>query len=984
MKKGRKYVIIFAIRLLFLHIFLIFSIWIFAPLSKLGASGPGFIRMTAPGFMENRGQFVDETGEPLSGILFGMIGNSIRVYISRSGLHYFFTRFDSAGQKGDDFSGLFGQQVHSGSKQEPRQVSTHPLSMELVGSNPDPEIKREKMGFYYENFYLPHCPSGITNVPSFDQITMINVYPDIDWVIYRDGDFMKYDFVCHPGSDPSTIRMKWKGQSTLKTDENGNLVVTTVFGEIIEGAPISYLEGTGEKISSPFAISGNEVNFEIDYCGNHILRIDPQIVWATYYGGSDSDAAGEIDTDNFGNVYVAGGTYSTSGISFSGYQNAIAGNNDLFLVKFDTSGNRIWGTYFGGTGQELGGSCKCDNQFNIYLCSTTNSGSGIASGGHQNIYGGGTFDALLAKFDSSGFLKWSTYYGGNSEDIGTRCVTDDFENVYLCGSTQSFNAISYFGHQNSHGGGFNDGFLVKFDSSGLRKWATYYGGNKADFINSCDVDPVNHIYIFGNTSSTSGISYNGFQDTLGGNGLAFPPPDAFVAKFDPAGIRKWGTYKGGISSESCTNGVVSKDFGIYLLGYTPGTTGISFGGFQNSSGGGTFDAFVVKFDSSGNGLWGTYYGGPNGDLLRSATLDHIGNLIVCGWTGSLTSIASSGFQNNFGGSNSDCFLVKFGPAGNRIWGSYYGGNGSDYGGGCVADGQTGLYFSGNTDSQSGIAINGFQNTYGGGIADAFLARIQHCDHTADSISLNICDSLVSPSGKYIWKATGTWLDTIFNSSGCDSIMTFYVNVNQSSVAYDTVLACNSYTWPANGNTYLGSGNHSAILPNSAGCDSVINLSLNVIVVDTSIDDSANWIMANAAPAFYQWLDCGNSYLSIAGATNQSYFPSGSGSYAVQITQNGCVDTSACDSITILSTGQKLPSGNIKVFPNPNAGVFNLEISGLSGLAELIVWDSKGAQILLRNIAVPFREEVGMPGIAGIFTLGIRTRDGFLSRKFVVQ
>src|SRR5690349_20534927 len=98
------------------------------------------------------------------------------------------------------------------------------------------------------------------------------------------------------------------------------------------------------------------------------------------------------------------------------YQTALAGNYDALLVKFDSTGNRLWATYFGGSGLDQPLCSAVDAHGNIFIGGYTESASQISSAnGFQLTYGGGG-DAFLAKFSSSGVLKWSTYYGGSGQD----------------------------------------------------------------------------------------------------------------------------------------------------------------------------------------------------------------------------------------------------------------------------------------------------------------------------------------------------------------------------------------------------------------------------------------------------------------------------------------------------------------------------------------------------------------------------------------
>ena len=95
---------------------------------------------------------------------------------------------------------------------------------------------------------------------------------------------------------------------------------------------------------------------------------------------------------------------------------------------------RLWATYYGGTGWDNANSVACDASGNVYIAGTTNS-SNIASAGFQNVYGGGSYDAFLVKFDASGNRLWATYYGGTGADYGHSVACDALGNVYLAGYT---------------------------------------------------------------------------------------------------------------------------------------------------------------------------------------------------------------------------------------------------------------------------------------------------------------------------------------------------------------------------------------------------------------------------------------------------------------------------------------------------------------------------------------------------------------------
>ena len=323
--------------------------------------------------------------------------------------------------------------------------------------------------------------------------------------------------------------------------------------------------------------------------------------WGTYFEGNGNACT----TDASGNVYIVGLTNSTSGIATAGaHQTVMSGSGDAFLVKFNSSGVKQWGTYFGGassgaSGMEKGISCATDALGNVYMVGQTPSTSGIATtGAHQTIYGGGSCDAFLVKFNSSGVMQSGTYYGGAGVDIGYSCATDATGNVYLAGDTQqeflpaSSGMTTIGAHQSAYGGGYSDGFLVKFDSNGLRQWGTYYGGSLLDVSFSCATDASGNVYMSGNTQSSAGIATSGaHQTTLN---------DAFLVSFNSSGVRQSGTYYGGIKNV-CTSDASGN---VYMTGYTQSNSGIATAGAHQTANGnnGYSDAFLVKFSGISVGI----------------------------------------------------------------------------------------------------------------------------------------------------------------------------------------------------------------------------------------------------------------------------------------------------------------------------------------------------------------------------------------------
>ena len=503
--------------------------------------------------------------------------------------------------------------------------------------------------------YSNYYTHGAMGVHTYRQVTYHDVYPGIDWVLHATPTGMEHDFVVHPGADPSLIRMRFKDHGELRLEAGGSLTHGNCMGRFVERKPVSF-QG-GREVETHFVLEGDVLHFALAaYDPGQALTIDPVRLWGTYYGGVGGDYGSSCAMDASGNVYVAGSAESSFGMASGGHQNTYGGgDSDAFLVKFDAAGTRLWATYYGGVGGDYGSSCAVDGSNNVYLAGETESVTGIASGGHQNTHGGGDFDDFLVKFNPAGTRLWATYYGGSGRERGT-CAVDGSGNIFLAGSTYSTAGIASGGYQNAHGGGLWDAFLVKFDPAGTRLWATYYGGSGLDGAYSCAIDGSGNVYLAGETQSHTGMASGGYQNEFGGGNLS----DAYLVKFDAAGNRLWGTYYGGIGWEDGWACTVDGDGNVYLAGQTGTTTGLSSGGPQNAYGGGERDAFLVKFDAAGNRLWATYFGGADSDDGFSCSADGSGNVYLAGSTRSTTGIASGGFQNTYGGGFKDAYLVKFG------------------------------------------------------------------------------------------------------------------------------------------------------------------------------------------------------------------------------------------------------------------------------------------------------------------------------------
>lgn len=603
-------------------------------------------------------------------------------------------------------------------------------------------------------------------------------------MLYVKEHGMKYEFVVHPKGKVSDIKLTWNG---TKPDvlADGGIKYASVLGEIKESAPFSYISGSGKEVKSAFKVKGNYVGFEVGkYDESKKLVIDPLLVWGTYYGGNEHEQAWDIATDKNKFIYIVGQTRSINGIGTIGTHQPGISNSAIiyaFVAKFSSNGSREWGSYYGGNTHTFGWGVATDLNDNVYLSGHTESTTGIATlGTHQTAFGGGNNggDAFLVKFNNVGKRVWATYYGGTESEGAYGIAVDKNDNIFLSGNTSSLSGISTSGvHQESFGG-VSDAFLVKFNTNGQRIWATYFGGSARESAAIVSIDSIGNIYLSGNTSSTNGIATPGVhQETLA---KSINPQnitsDAFIVKLDSTGKRQWGTYYGGPGAEGAR--ITTDPSGnIYLTGATNSTTGIATTGtHQYLYGGGNDDAFLVKINTNGQRLWGTYLGGSDIDRSNAIVLDKSGNIYISGYTLSKNGIATSGTHQLFNTSGFDGFLVKFNNYGKRLWGTYYGGENIDLSRGIAIDDSGYIYILGHTYSSNKIASTGTHQTNYSGLEDAFIAKFLSVSPPADAGII----AIDSPSVSF---CTGN----------------YNINVRAKNYSYLLLLDSMKIGWSINGN-----------------------------------------------------------------------------------------------------------------------------------------------------------------------------------------
>jgi len=497
----------------------------------------------------------------------------------------------------------------------------------------------------------------------YQTVTYKDVYSNIDLVFYTNSKGFKYDFVVHPGGNVADIVLNFKSPfDTYLSD--GSVLIDAPLNKIKEVVPLSYFLEANQEISVEFkALMHDEINH--------------------YF-------------------------------SFESYNKQSIFEHTLVI---DPMPNLWFGTFISGNLDEYPQDVTIDKQGNIYAVGFTNSINNIASSGAFQETFSGVFDAFLIKYAPDGTKLWGTYIGGSSFDRAYG-VTYKEGYVYVCGNSFSSGIATPGVHQTINMNA-DDVFLAKFSVDGIRIWCTYYGGELHDFGESVVIDDQNNLYITGHTLSFTNIA------TLGAHQESFFGVSAgFLAKFTNSGQLIWGTYYGS-SFQEAYGLALDSDQNIVFGGFTSSSSGIASPGAHQTTLGGQMDAFLAKFNPSGQRLWGTYLGGAADDFGYDVCVDGANNIYLMGNTSSDQGISfGSGFQLT-PSSVDDGFVAKFSASGTMLWSTYVGGNEAEYLKAIEPFYNEGVIVVGKTQSNNAIATPGALIASLQGEYDAFMMKISN-------------------------------------------------------------------------------------------------------------------------------------------------------------------------------------------------------------------------------------------------------------------
>lgn len=529
------------------------------------------------------------------------------------------------------------------------------VHLNFKGSNEVKTIEKSDPTKQYFNYFLGNDKSKWkSDVHGFSEATLKDLYQGIDLKLIEKEMQLKYEFHVHPRIDPSQIILDFAGHKKLKIEKNGNLVIETSLGAIVEEKPYAYQIKNGKiiDVSCEFVLLNSEITFKLGkYDPNIQLVIDPVLIFATY-SGSVTDNFGMTATfANDGKAFSGGTIYGNAyptpdnlaydiNSNFTAVTNPTYGITDVFISKYSSDGTTmLWTTFLGGGDQNQGTetihSLIADKQNNLYCYGATSSTDFPIQGGFQTTHGGGTA--------GSNYYQNGVYFTNQGTDIYVAKFSENGHNLL---------ASTYVG------GSANDGVNYKVTSGTYSSAAAYDSLTKNygdQFRGEVMLDSVGNCLIASCTRSTNFPVVNAFQPTNGG------AQDGVVFKLSSdLSTMMWSSYFGGTNNDACYSVKIDSSYNIVFAG---GTSSVNLSntaaGWQPVHAGGTADGFVMKLTPDGLTISnGTYVGTANNDQSFFVEIDRNDNVFLVGQSqGGIFPVVNSTYSNP----NSGQFIIKLDP-----------------------------------------------------------------------------------------------------------------------------------------------------------------------------------------------------------------------------------------------------------------------------------------------------------------------------------
>jgi hypothetical protein len=508
-----------------------------------------------------------------------------------------------------------------------------------------------------------------------------------------------------------------------------------------------------------------------------VTSVIPQTGWFTRIAGTGNSFGYGVARDSDNNIIVIG-VYETADITIYNIDGSIfgtlpysGGNRDAFLVKYNSNGTAIWATRIAGIGNDFGFSVAVDSNIpdnNIiitgYYTAATTFYNADGSGTSLTLPGSGGADVFIVKYNSNGTGIWATRIAGGGSTVspqpGLGVSVDSFDNSIIVtgyyGTTVTiYNAtplpsgtFTTLPTLATNGSVFHT-FIVKYDSDGIGQWATRIAPVVAGggFIFGLGVKIIPNSSSAGDIIVTGAFAANatifnapGTVATLPTLVLVSGTSNVFIVKYNSSGVGQWSSRIAGTVNDRGYGVAVDSSNNIIVTGFYTGIAtiinpgGIIFGTLPNSGGGVTNDVFIVKYNSSGFGIWATRIGGANNERGQGVTVDSLNNIIVTGYYALNTitiynapggTVSTLPTLTNSG--TNDVFIVKYNSSGIGQWATRIAGTADDTGNSITVDSNNNIIVTGYYSSSPVTIYNTPGTLVAGtlvntGLYDVFLVK----------------------------------------------------------------------------------------------------------------------------------------------------------------------------------------------------------------------------------------------------------------------
>lgn len=684
--------------------------------------------------------------------------------------------------------------------------------------------------------------------------------------------------------------------------------------------------------------------FFLSYFTANSQSVTPE--WIRQIGNESYDGGRDMITDAAGNVIVTGFFSRTvdfdPGPAVFNMTSPPNNEEDVFIAKYDPTGNFLWARQFSGSFLDVPNSIASDAAGNLFITGVFFGTSDFNPGPAVfNLTSIGNEDAYVVKLNAQGNFLWAKKWGSTLFDRGNAVSVDGNGDVYIGGYFRlTVDFDPNVGVSELTAAGEEDAFVLKLSSNGNYIWAKQISGDLFQGITSLKVGSTGFVYVTGYFLGTTDFDPSIAAFEITATGADF---NAFVLKLDGLGNFNWVKTLASTTNVQLFDVEIDQQENIYSVGtFNNNVTIDPLGSNVVTNTQGLVNALVFKMNSNGSLIWSKNFGGTtlvNGIHL---TVDPQQQVYVTGTFAETMDVDPGPAVTNLTTAGSfDIFIAKLSVAGNFIFGFSLGGNGFDAPQCITLDAQKNIFISGNFLRTASF------DPYSDGIlltsrgeSDAFFQKYSQCEAISSStIIANTCNNYILNS--QVYDSSGIYTQILKNAAGCDSIITLQLIITRI-ITERNVTICSGETFQAGGGLQTTSGIYSDTLQNTAGCDSLVITRLNVLPspqpnlgANRNICAGINTILNPGIFSNYMWSN---------GSTNPTISINSPGAYWVRVTgANGC---RAIDSL-IVARLVSVPTQLLPATRELCAGdAINLQVNGYN----LITWNTgdSTSSITVRN------------------------------------